>query len=125
MKEDIRTRGDVEKLVNEFYEKVKADELIGFIFNDIARVNWEKHLPVMYRFWENVLFYTGGYDGNPIQLHKHLNRICELKSEYFERWNELFTKTVDEMYEGENAILAKQRAMSISVVMQLKIAEAG
>jgi hemoglobin len=33
----------------------------------------------------------------------------------------LFTKTVDQLFEGEHADLAKQRAVSIATVMQLKI----
>lgn len=123
MKNDITTRKDIEQLVNAFYEKVKTDNLIGFIFNDVAKVNWEKHLPVMYLFWENVLFYTGGYEGNPVQSHKHLHKRCPLKNEYFIRWNELFAQTIEELFEGEKATLAKQRALSISVVMQIKIAE--
>ncbi len=60
MKKDIENRKDIELLVRSFYDKVKADDTIGYIFNDIAKVNWEKHLPVMFDFWENVLFYTGG-----------------------------------------------------------------
>jgi hypothetical protein len=44
-----------------------------------------------------------------------------LKAEFFERWTALFTDTVDEMFAGEKASLAKQRAISIAVVMQIKI----
>lgn len=121
MKKDIEGREDVEVLVTRFYEKVKADTTIGYIFNDIAKVNWEKHLPIMFSFWENVLFYTGSYEGNPMDVHLHLNRVVPLTKPHFVRWNELFLQTVDELFEGTNAILAKQRALSISTVMQLKI----
>jgi hemoglobin len=44
-----------------------------------------------------------------------------MKMEHFQRWTELFTATVDEMYKGEKAELIKQRAMSIATVMQIKI----
>jgi hemoglobin len=121
MKKDIENRIDIELLVNEFYAKVKKDEVIGYIFTDVAKVNWEKHLPRMYDFWENTLFYTGTYEGNPMELHKHLHRVMPLKVEHFAQWNRLFLSTVDELYEGANAILAKQRAISISTVMQIKI----
>ena len=59
MKKDIRTRRDIERLVDRFYDKVKADDLLGPVFNDVARVNWEKHLPVMYDFWDNTIFFSG------------------------------------------------------------------
>lgn len=125
MKKDLANREDIELLVNRFYDKVKADEVIGFIFNDIAKVNWEKHLPVMYNFWENVLFYTGSYDGNPMISHQHINRVVPLTSEHFLKWYQLFSKTVDELFEGNTAELAKQRAFSISTVMQIKIINPG
>lgn len=121
MKKDIENRKDIELLVTSFYDKVKADDTIGYIFNDIAKVNWQKHLPVMFDFWENVLFYTGGYEGNPMIIHQHINRVVPLTKPHFKRWEELFTQTVDELFEGTNAILAKQRALSISTVMQIKI----
>ncbi len=121
MKKDIVTRKDIELLVDEFYAKIRKDELIGFIFTDIAKVNWEKHLPIMYSFFENMLFYTGTYTGNPMELHKHVNRLFPLTDEHFMRWNQLFSTTVDELFAGERAELSKQRAKSISAVMQIKI----
>jgi hemoglobin len=122
MKKDIASRKDIELLVDEFYSKIKKDELIGFIFSDIAKVNWEKHLPIMYDFFENMLFYTGLYTGNPMELHKYINRLFPLTDEHFKRWNGLFSSTVDELFKGDTANLVKMRAMSISTVMQIKIA---
>ncbi len=121
MKNDIASRKDIEILVDEFYSKIKKDEQIGFIFSDIARVNWEKHLPIMYDFFENMLFYTGSYTGNPMELHKHINRLFPLTEAHFRQWNYLFSKTVDELFEGTTANLVKQRAKSIAAVMQIKI----
>ena len=121
MKRDIEKRGDIETLVNHFYDKVKTDPVIGYIFNDIAHVNWEKHLPVMYSFWENAIFYTGTYNGNPMLIHQHIHRVTNLKTEHFEQWIRLFTSSVDELFEGDNANLIKQRAISIATVMQIKI----
>ena len=121
MKNDIVSRKDIEILVDQFYSKIKIDEQIGFIFSDIAMVNWEKHLPVMYDFFENMLFYTGSYTGNPMELHKHINRLFPLTEEHFRQWNYLFSTTVDELFEGTTANLVKQRAKSIAAVMQIKI----
>ena len=121
MKTDIENREDIQLLINSFYDKVKADAVIGFIFNDIMKVNWEKHLPVMYDFWENTLFYTGGYIGNPMEIHRRLNEVIPLSAAHFQQWTHLFTSTVDELFTGEKATLAKHRAISISAVMQIKI----
>lgn len=118
MKTDILGRGEVKLMIDTFYEKVKADPVIGLMF---AHVNWEHHLPVMYSFWENTLFYTGGYSGNPLKVHQNINKRCPLTKDHFNQWQNHFIETVDELFEGEKAELAKQRALSISTVMQIKI----
>jgi len=121
MKKDIEDRKDIELLVNTFYDKVKTDSSIGFIFNDIAKVNWDKHLPVMYDFWENTLLFTGNYTGNPMEIHRRLNQVIPLTAAHFQQWLLLFTNTVDELFAGQKAELAKQRGISIAMLMQLKI----
>jgi len=121
MKTDIRDRNDIELLVNTFYDKVKPDPVIGYFFKEVVPVNWNKHLPVMYDFWENIVFATGSYEGNPMVQHKHLHKKSPMKMEHFQRWIMLFTETVDELFAGEKAILIKQRATSIATVMQIKI----
>jgi hemoglobin len=123
MKRDIENRGDIEKLVIAFYEEVKKDDEIGFIFTDIVKMNWETHLPVMCDFWENALFYTGGYTGNPMNLHKHLHHIRPLDNKHFTQWVKLFVVTVDKLFKGEKAKLAKQKAAGIASVMESKILE--
>lgn len=121
MKKDIENRNDIECLVDLFYKKVRSDDMLGLIFNEIAKINWASHLPVMYAFWENAVLFTGNYAGNPMHLHEHLHHIRPLHAVHFERWNELFISAVDELFEGEKAILAKQRALSISTVIQSQL----
>ena len=125
MMNDIRDRDDIALLINRFYDKVKANETIGYIFNDVAKVNWEHHLPIMYDFWENVLFQTGTYVRNAIAVHKNLNKITPLKREHFEEWLTLWKQTVVELFEGPNAELVKQRAQSIATIMQISIVQGG
>lgn len=121
MKTDILNRADIETLVDSFYAKVMEDDTIGFIFNDIAKVDWSSHLPVMYNFWDNTLFYSGNYTGNIMNAHRNLNHKLTLKKEYFDHWTDLFVRTINEHFEGEMAERAKQRALSIATVLQIKI----
>lgn len=121
MKKDIKNTADVHWMVDRFYDKIKEDKLVGFIFTDVMKVNWQKHLPIMYGFWENALFYTGSYNGNAMKKHININKQVPLQKKYFTRWLHLFNETVDEYFEGEKATLAKQRAFSIATIMQLKI----
>jgi hemoglobin len=120
MKTDIRDRADIIRLINSFYEKVKKDETIGYIFNDIAKVDWDHHLPIMYDFWEGVIFQTGNYEGNPMRVHLNLNERTPLKAAHFARWKLLFIETVNELFEGDKAELARQRAVSIATMMEIK-----
>jgi len=125
MMRDIQDRNDVTNLVNHFYDKVRKNETIGYIFNDVAKVNWEHHLPIMYDFWENVLFQTGSYSRNAIGVHKQLNQLTPLQREHFHEWLKLWKENVDELFEGPNAELAKQRATSIATIMQISILQGG
>lgn len=121
MKTDIRNKADIEKIVNLFYEKVKKDANIGIFFTEIAKTNWDLHLPTMYQFWENILFATGTYDGNPMIKHREISQIKAITMDNFQQWIHLFNETVNELFQGEKAELIKQRAQSIATVMQIKL----
>lgn len=123
MKPDIAERKDIELLIDRFYEKVKPDPVIGYIFTDVIKVDWPRHLPRIYDFWENAILFTGAYNGNVMAIHKHINHIIPLSAEHFKTWTDLFCTTVDELFDGEKAILAKQRALGIATVMRIKIIE--
>jgi hemoglobin len=118
MNQDINSRADIELLVNTFYNQVKKDDILKKFFKNVS---WEKHLQVMYDFWENAIFYSGVYAGNPMNVHSSLNKKMPLSADAFRRWTELFTVTVDKLFSGANANLIKQRAVSIATVMQIKI----
>lgn len=120
MKTDIKNRKDIEKLVDAFYDKIKTDEAIGYLFNDVAKVDWKLHLPKMYEFWENVMFFTGNYNGNPMVTHKELHQKSPMNTKHFQRWNSLFNQTVDELFKGEKANEIKERAFNISAAMMHK-----
>jgi hemoglobin len=121
MKRDIKTRTDIELLVTTFYDEIKSDPVIGHIFMRVIDVNPEKYLHLMTDFWENTLFYTGSYVGNPIEAHRRLNKMFPLQDEHFRQWVKLFTSTIDKLFEGQKALLAKQRASGISDVIKTKI----
>jgi hemoglobin len=121
MNPDITCRADIEKLVEQFYELVKADKTIGFIFTDVVHINWEKHIPVIVDFWETILLDNPVYTKNAMEVHYDLNKKIPLQEEHFTSWIHLFTTTVDDLFEGKIAVLAKTRAKSIAAVMLLKM----
>lgn len=121
MKNDIATRADIELLVNTFYDGIKVHSLLGPIFNDMAKVNWETHLPKMYSFWSSLLLSEHSFSGNPMATHIALSKNIPLTALEFSEWIELFNSTVDGLFEGEKANEAKIRAANIARLMLFKI----
>ncbi len=121
MKPDIALSADIKLLIDTFYAKVQTDDMLGPIFNDVAQVDWPRHLPVMYSFWEFLLLgQADAYRGNPIQKHFELNEKHHLKGEYFDHWVALFQATVDELFTGPKAEDAKFRAFAIAATWKPK-----
>lgn len=116
-RQDIRTLEDIKKLVDTFYEKARQDELLGPIFNERVGDRWPQHLEKMYAFWQTVLLHEQAYHGSPFTPHAQL----PIHRSHFERWVELFSSTVDTLYEGENALDAKRRAGKMAEMFQGKI----
>ena len=120
-KADISTKEDVILLVNTFYDRVKQDDVIGFIFHHIIGSNWSHHLPVMYSFWETVLFGVASYTGNAVGKHLHVDRKIPLETAHYERWLSLWHQTVDDLFTGPYADSAKYKAGSIIQVISKKV----
>jgi hemoglobin len=121
MKKDIESRADIDDLMNRFYARAINDEIIGFVFTDVARLDLTRHLPIIGDFWETLLFGTRSYQKhgrNPMQIHALLNLKTPLQTKHFRRWLEIFRETVDESFAGERAEFAKLRAEAIANRMQ-------
>ena len=120
---DIENRADIELLIGKFYEKMLKDQIIGFIFTDIAKIDLEEHLSIICDFWETILFTKPVYKRGPevMNVHHELNKKIPLKKGHFTRWLYLFSTTVDELYAGEIAEKAKERADSIAKLMQKRL----
>ena len=121
MKKDIATREDLLLLVTRFYDKLLNDGSISYLFTDVARINLEHHLPVLVDFWDSILFQSDTYRKNAMQPHLVLHQKSPLKNHHFDSWLRYFNETVDELFEGEKAFIAKERALSIATVMKIKI----
>lgn len=120
-KADITGRTEIELLVNTFYDRVRADSVLGYIFEQVAQTNWAKHLPKMYAFWETVLFGAGGFSGNPLAVHAKLVPMTDMGRDKFDRWLQLFHGTVDDLFQGEHANHIKNCAADMANVIYSKI----
>jgi hemoglobin len=114
---DILTEADVKTLVDSFYGAIREDALLNPIFSDVAQVDWAKHLPKMYAFWNGLILGIAGYRGAPFPPHT----VLPVTSEHFVRWLELFRATVDKHFQGPNAQRAKDAAGSIAHTFAMRM----
>ena len=121
MKKEITCRADIELLVDEFYKKVVKDEIIGYFFTEVVELDWDQHIPIMYRFWETMLLDNMIYKGNPMLVHIDLHKKSPLTKAHFDRWQALFFETLDEYFTGERVDEAKRRAENMASLMLYKI----
>jgi hemoglobin len=122
-KRDIQNREDLLLLMQGFYKKLLADDSISYLFTDVAKIDLAHHLPVLVDFWDSILFQADIYRKNAMQPHMVLHQQSPLQKHHFETWLQYFKESVDELFEGEIAFLAKERATSIATVMQIKISQ--
>jgi hemoglobin len=104
---DLENIDDIIVLVDEFYSKVRNDELLAPVFALRLTGDWQPHLDIMYRFWNAALFQVREYKGNPFSKHSML----PIDGIHFEQWIKLFHETLDERFAGPVADEAKVRAM--------------
>ena len=123
MKKDIGNREDIDLLMNVFYEKLLKDDSINYIFTDVIKINIKTHIPVIADFWESILFSSISYSNNLMKIHLDIQNKTPLLKHHFDTWLGYFNSTVDELFEGSVALKAKERALSIATVMQIKIAQ--
>ena len=111
---DIEDRADCERLVRAFYERALVDPIIGWIFTDVAHLDVEAHVPEIASFWETILLGAQTYRGGAFRPHAELHFKVRLRSGHFERWLVLWRETVDELFAGERAELAKSHALRVA-----------
>lgn len=113
---DVDDRDQVTELVRRFYADVAQDDLLGPMFNDVARVDWSEHLPKLTDFWCRALFGTSGYSGNPFRAHLDVHTQRPFTIEHFHRWLDLFEETIDLGWSGQNADRMKALANNVARV---------
>lgn len=123
-KTDIQNRADVRLLVETFYAKIRTHEILGPIFNPIVS-DWKAHFDLLTDFWETQLFLKRKYHGNPVAVHQEVDDKMDnsITSEHFGLWLNVWFATIDELFTGDTAWIAKNRAQKMSTMLFLKIYE--
>ena len=105
------------RLVNRFYAAVRADALIGPVFND-AIDDWPEHLEKLAAFWSSLMLTSGRYKGMPMAAHlKHRARITP---QMFDRWLALWCETTEA--EMPPAVASSMQAKAARIAESFKLA---
>jgi len=107
----------IQRLVHSFYDRVRADEMLGPIFAERIK-DWAPHLERMCAFWSSVALMTGRYHGRPMQSHAPL----PVAAAHFDRWLALFAETASEICPPAAAEHFVTKARMIAESLELGIA---
>lgn len=118
MPQDITSLDHIKQLVDRFYDRVRADTLLGPVFEARIQNSWPQHLGKMYGFWQTVLLGEHTYNGSPFPPHAKL----PIDHQHFAQWIQLFTATIDEMFAGDKTEEAKWRAARMAEMFEMKLA---
>lgn len=94
------TADKIREMVELFYSRTQQDDLLGPIFEKIVE-DWDAHYEKMTRFWSSATMHAGTYSGRPIEAHK----FGGLTKEHFDRWVEMFTKAVGDVFSKNDAAI--------------------
>lgn len=101
-------------LVDRFYEKVRADAMLGAVFNPVVH-DWDEHKRLLTSFWVGVALRTGAYRGNPMAMH----RPHPIQREHFQRWLGLWEETCREVMDEDAAARMIEYAHRIGTGLQM------
>lgn len=109
-KSDLSNRTEIHDLVVDFYREIVNDEDLGYVFVDVAEVDWTLHIPKLIDYWCRVLLGQPGYDGYILRAHEHVNALEAFPPEIFDRWFVMWVESIDRQWEGPIAEKAKHHA---------------
>lgn len=81
----------ISTLVETFYGRVRADAVLGPVFENAIGDHWPEHLARMKDFWASVTLNAGRYSGRPVPAHK---KHASIRPEHFGTWLALFEQTL-------------------------------
>ncbi len=113
---DLDSPDEIAEMVRRFYRDVAQDDLLGPMFNDVAKVDWGEHLPKLTAFWCRALLGLSGYEGNPFRAHALVHAQRPFTAAHFERWLTLFQETLELGWTGPNADRAWTLATNVARV---------
>lgn len=94
------SRERLSALVHAFYGDVRADPLLGPVFEQALAERWEPHLARMVEFWSTVALGSKSFTGNVFSKHMALDGVTPA---HFTHWVQLWKNHTERLFEPEVA----------------------
>jgi hemoglobin len=118
---DLTTRRAVHDLVVNFYREVALDDVLAPVFNEVAEVDWGRHIPLLIDYWCRILLGDESYQGTLLGAHQHLHDQEPLRAAHFDRWYTLWVRAIDDCWCGPHADKAKSHAAKIAGTLARRV----
>ena len=94
------TRERLSALVHAFYADVRADALLGPVFEQALADRWEPHLDRMVEFWSTVALGSKSFSGNVFGKHMALEGVTPA---HFSAWVGLWGTHTERLFAPDDA----------------------
>jgi|GEM_PF-3345421 len=121
-KRAIEDQYDIEVLIDVFYAKILRNKELSPFFSEAVK-NWTYHKQQFVKYWSAQVLFTDSYEGSILPHHVSVDQKygSGFTKAHFDEWTRLFVETVDELFEGEKAELAKESAQNVAKNIYLKM----
>ena len=114
IKPDLDSPQRIRQFVEAFYARLLQDEQLAPIFIDVAKIDLDKHLPLIVSYWEKLLLGESDYRRHTMKIHRAVHNKRPFAAEDFDRWLKFFLAAVDAGFAGPHADKAKRTAAYIA-----------
>ncbi|NRA42264.1 MAG: group III truncated hemoglobin [Pseudomonadales bacterium] len=114
---DLDSAQHIQQFVESFYEKILSDQSLEPIFSKVAKVDLNKHLPIICSYWEKLLLGASDYRRHTMNIHRAVDVQQAFTEANFVAWLAHFKATAAE-FSGPKTDRAVVIASTIAANMQ-------
>ena len=122
IKKELNDEQDIATLIDSFYKKVLEHDRLAYFFTEAIH-NWSFHKQQFIKYWSSQILFTDSYEGTPLHRHVHIDQHFEkgFTRQHFDDWAALWQETVEELFVGDKAELAKECGVNMAKNIYLKM----
>lgn len=110
---DLDSKAHIDAMVYGFYRRLLEDPDIAPVFFQVAKIDLDKHLPIICQYWHKMLLGDREYQRHMMEKHRALDDKLRLTGEHHERWLGHFMANLNGRYAGPCTDRARRLAARI------------